>query len=103
MSEDKGLKSAYDLAMERLQKKDAAAGVERKPVTEAQKAEIAEVRNLYESRLAEVDVLFQSQMRAMVDPAEREAREQQYRRDRERLTTERDAKIERVRTAKPAT
>ena len=97
MSEDKGLKSAYDLAMERLQKKDAAAGVERKAVTEAQKAEIAEVRYIYESRLAEVDVLFQSQMRAMVDPAEREAREQQYRRDRERLTSERDAKVDRIR------
>ena len=99
MAQDTNLKSAYDLAMERLRKKDADNGIERRPVTEEQKAAIAEIRNLYESRLAEVDVLFQSQMRAMVDPAERETREEQYRRDRERLTSERDAKIDRVRSA----
>jgi len=99
MAEDKALKSSFDLAMERLRKKDADAGVERKPVTDAQKAAIAEIRNLYEARLAEVDVLFSSQLRAMVDPAEREAREDQYRRDRERLTGERDAKIDKVRSS----
>ena len=99
MADDNALKSSFDLAMERLRKKDADAGVERKPVTDAQKAAIAEIRNLYESRLAEVDVLFASQLRAMVDPGEREAREDQYRRDRERLTSERDAKVEKIRSS----
>jgi hypothetical protein len=99
MAEEKALKSSFDLAMERLRKKDADAGVERKPVTDAQKAAIAEIRNLYEARLAEVDVLFSSQLRTMVDPGEREAREDQYRRDRERLTSERDANIERIRSS----
>ena len=37
------------------------------------------------------------QLRAMVDPAEREAREDEYRRDRDRLTSERDHKIEKIR------
>jgi hypothetical protein len=99
MAEEKALKSSFDLAMERLRKKDADAGVERKPVTDAQKAAVAEIRNLYEARLAEVDVLFSSQLRAMVDPGEREAREDQYRRDRERLTSERDAKIDKARSS----
>jgi hypothetical protein len=97
MADDTGLKSSFELAMERLRKADTEAGVVRKPVTDAQKAAIAEIRNLYESRLAEVDVLFKSQLRAMVDPAEREAREDQYRRDRDRLTNERESKIEKAR------
>jgi hypothetical protein len=99
MSEDKGPKSAYELAMERLKKNDAAAGVERQPVTDAQKAAIAEIRNFYESKLAELDVLHQGRMRSAVDPGERATAEQQYRRDRERLTGERDAKIEKARRA----
>jgi hypothetical protein len=97
MTDDTAPKSAYELAMERLKKKDADAGVERKPITEAQKAAIAEIRNFYEAKLAEVELLHQGRVRAMMDPAEREPAEQEYRRDRERLTNERDSKIERAR------
>ena len=99
MADEKAMKSSYELAMERLRKSDAEAGVERRPVTEAQKTAIAEVRNFYEAKLAEVEVLHQSRLRAMVDPAEREAREDEYRRDRDRLTTERDHKIEKIRSS----
>ena len=99
MADDKALKSSYELAMERLRKTDADAGVERRPVTDAQKASIAEVRNFYEAKLAETEVLHQSRLRAMVDPGEREAREDEYRHDRERLTTERDHKIEKIRSS----
>jgi hypothetical protein len=91
------MKSAYELAMERLQKKDADAGVEHKPVTDAQKAAIAEIRNFYESKLAEVQVLHEGKLRELFEPAERDARMDEYRRDRERLTSERDAKIEKAR------
>jgi hypothetical protein len=91
------MKSAYELAMERLQKKDADAGIEHKPLTDAQKAAIAEIRSLYESKLAEVQVLHDGRLREMFDPAERDARMEEYRRDRERLTSERDAKIEKAR------
>jgi len=94
---DKELKSAFELAMERLRKSDEEAGVERRTVTDTQKAAIAEIRNFYEAKLAEVELLHQSRLRASVDPAERTAREEEYRRDRERLSTERDAKIEKAR------
>ncbi len=97
MADDKVLKSSIDLAMERLRKKDADAGIERKPVTEAQKAAIAEIRNSYEAKLAELEVLHQSQVRAIVDPDARELRDAEYRRDRERLSSARDTKIEKVR------
>jgi hypothetical protein len=94
---EKELKSAFELAMERLRKNDAEAGVERQPVTDAQKAAIAEIRNFYEAKIAELEVLHQGRLRATAEPGERAAREEEYRRDRERLSTERDAKIERAR------
>lgn len=97
MSDDKGLKSAYELAMERFKKSDADAGIERTPVTEAQKAAIAEVRNFYAAKIAELEVLHQGTMRTTADPGERAARDEEYRRDRERISSERDAKIEKAR------
>ncbi len=97
MADGKGLKSSYELAMERLRKSDEEAGVERRPVTEAQKAAIAEIRNFYEAKVAELEVLHQGRLRTTVDPGERAAREEEYRRDRERLSSEREAKIEKAR------
>jgi len=97
MADEKPLKSALELAMERLKKKDADAGIEPHSLTDAQKAAIAEVRNFYDSKLAEAEVLHQSKLRKTFDPTEHERLEQEYRRDRERLTTERDAKIKKLR------
>jgi hypothetical protein len=93
------LKSAYELAMERLRKQDAQAGVDERPLTEAQKAAIAEVRTFYEAKMAEQEVLQQSRLRRTLEPAERDAIEAEYRRDRERLAAERDAKVEKIRSA----
>ena len=97
MGDDKDLKSSYDLAMERLRKGDKEAGVEPQQVTEAQKAAIAEFRNFYEAKIAELEILHQDQLRTMEDPDELVLREEKYRRDRERLTSERDARIAKVR------
>ena len=97
MTEDKPLKSSLELAMERLAKKDADAGIENKPVTDAQKAAIAEARNFYDAKVAELEVLHQSKVNATFDPAERETLDQQYRREREHLVTERDNKVARLR------
>jgi hypothetical protein len=94
---DNSMKSSYELAMERLRKQDADEGVTVRPLTDAEKAAIAEVRNFYEAKMAEQDVLHQSSMRRSVDHAERDLLEQQFRRDRERLASERDAKVEKIR------
>lgn len=91
------LKSAFDLAMERLRKKDAEAGIEQRVVTDAERAAIAEVRSFYEAKLAEREVMHQSALGKTWEPDARAALEQDYRRDRERLISERDAKIERIR------
>ena len=71
MTDEKPLKSSLELAMERLAKKDADAGIANTPITDAQKAAIAETRNFYESKLAELEVLHQSKINGTFDPAER--------------------------------
>ena len=97
MTEDGAPKSAYELAMERLRKKDAESGAETTPLTDAQRAAIAEARNFYEAKAAEVEVLHQSALRRAADPDARALLEENYRRDRERLNADRDAKIARIR------
>ena len=97
MTDDKPMKSSFELAMERLRKNDADAGIESRPLTDAQKAAIAEVRNFYEAKIAEQQVLHQSRLKTTADPAERATLEEGYRRDRERFASERDAKIEKIR------
>jgi cell division septum initiation protein DivIVA len=97
MSDEDAPRSAYEVAMERLRKKDAESGTEVTPLTDEQRAAIAEARNFYEAKAAEREVLHQSTMRRTADPEAREGFDAQYRRDRERLASDRDAKIERIR------
>lgn len=97
MNEDDAPKSAYELAMARLKKQDADSGVEPRTLTDAERASIAEVRNFYDAKLAEREVLYQSARRSATELEALTAIEQEYRRDRERLSTERDAKIARLR------
>jgi hypothetical protein len=97
MADDTRLKSSFELAMERLRQKDAETGVTTRTLTDAEKAQIAEVRNLYEARIAEAQVMHQSRLQKMPDPAGREALENEFRVERERLTRERDRKVEKIR------
>lgn len=97
MADDKPLKSTFDLAMERLRR---VAGDTDAALTEEQKAAIAEIRSFYHAKLAEQEVLHQSRVRKAMDPAERETLEGEFRRDRERLASERDSKIEKIRRPK---
>jgi hypothetical protein len=83
--------------MERLRQTDEAEGTAPQPLTEEQKAAIAEARNFYSARLAQQEVLHRSSLARMFDPAERAALEEDYHRERERIVSERDAKIERLR------
>jgi hypothetical protein len=91
------MKSAYELAMERLRKSDAEAGIEHKPLTDAQRTAIAEIRSVYEAKLAEIQVLHEDRLRSVFDPSERDALMEGHRRDRERLTSECDAKVTKAR------
>ena len=48
------MKSAYELAMERLKKQDPASG---KKISEAQKKQLADIDSLYRSKIAENEIL----------------------------------------------
>jgi len=97
-SGERGPKSAYELAMERLRKKDEAAGVEPQVLTDQQKTAITELRSVYGARLAQADLEHQDRLRGTFDPAVHEALDVEYRRERERLTSELDTKIEKARS-----
>ena len=89
-------KSAIEVVMERLNKKDAEAGVTERPLTDEQRAEIAEARNVYDARVAERRIMHQSQIAGIFDPAELEARQEELRRDLAHYESDRDAKIRRI-------
>jgi hypothetical protein len=97
LSDDDAPKTAYELILERLKKKDRDAGVEERPLNDEQRARIAEVRKVYEARLAEREILYQSSRRQASDLEELDRLEEEYRRDRERTASERDRKIEEIR------
>jgi len=92
-------KSAVELAMARFKKQDADAGVSEKPLSDDQKNEIGEVRKTYAAKLAQEEILYKSKLAASVDFEQRQVMDDHYRRDVERLTHERDRKIEKIRTA----
>jgi hypothetical protein len=94
---DEAPKSSYELAMERLRKKDKDEGVDDRPVTPEQREAIAEARKLAEAKLAEREILHASALRGVMDPESREKLELEYRRDRDRIASDRERKIEEIR------
>ena len=95
---DEAPKSALELAMERLRKQDRDAGVIERPLSDAQKAEIADIRQVYAAKIAQEEILHRSKLSTTWEPEERAKLEEGYRRDIQRLNEERDRKIEAVRT-----
>jgi len=94
---DEAPKSAYELAMERLRKKDRDEGVSERPLSPEQREAIAEARRVAEARLAEREILYQSAVRRIADPEAAATLEEEYRRDRERIASDRDQKIAAIR------
>jgi hypothetical protein len=92
-------KSAFELAMEKLKKKDVEAGVEAQVLTEAQRAAIVEAKSVYEARVAERRIMHQSAVLSVFDPAELAERDSELRRDLDRFASERDAKIKKIRSS----
>ena len=90
-------KSSLELALERLKKKDAEAGIEQMTLTDEQRAAIAEARNLCEARIAERRIMHQSQTAAIFDPQELELKREELRRDVAHFESDRDAKIRKIR------
>jgi hypothetical protein len=93
------MKSAYELAMERLRKKDAEEGRAETPLTDEQRAAIAEARSLYASKIAEAEILHGSKMAASFDPAEQAELQEQHRRDVARIKDDEERAVAKIRAA----
>lgn len=93
------MKTAYELAMERL--KQSAPSI---PLTDEQKKELAELDSIYKAKIAERELMVQTQLdkaRAAMDLEAIEQLERQLVSDRKSLKAELEEKKEMVRQRKP--
>ena len=90
-------KSAYELAMEKLQAQDQVTGEASAELSPEQIQASSNARQDYEAKLAECKILHQSQMVSTFDPAAREELEARYRRDLSHFEADRDKKIDKIR------
>lgn len=93
-SKDKssGMKTAYELALERLER-DGIARPDAESLSPEIRKKMAEVRSRAEASLAELEILHRDRSRKANDPAALEEEKEQYRQERERLERERDRKL----------
>ena len=100
--DDAPLKSAYELAMERLRDKDREEGIEEsKPLTDAQKARIAELRQEAKAKIAELEIMRREKLAGTGGDPEKIAEiEEHFQVDRRRVESSRDEKIADVRRGK---
>lgn len=95
--ESGNMKSAYELAMERLQKSDTST---ERPLSPEQKERLAEITRVYQGRIAEREIFLQQRLAEVQGRGELEEAEkirQQMAGERARLEEEREAEKERVR------
>ena len=93
------MKSAYELAMERLAKSDPAS----KPLDAKQKARLAEIDLVYKSKLAEREIFLRQQLEQAYAAQNAEdvgKIEKQMGSERTRLEEEREAEKDKVRKGK---
>jgi hypothetical protein len=99
MPEDQPLRSAYELAMERLRRKDRDEGVEEaEPLSAAQKERIAELRREASAKLAEMEILQAKDLAtAGGDPEKIRVMEEKHRIDRARVESRLEDAVAKVR------
>lgn len=96
MSDD-APKSAIEIAMARLRQKDVEAGGGDAPLSEAQKAEIAEVRQLYAARRAQAEIMHQASLASAMDVEGLARLHEEFRRDTDRMSRELEEKVASIR------
>jgi hypothetical protein len=91
-----GMKSAYELALERMEKQ----GIERpreETFSDEAREQIAEARRKAEASLAELEILHKDRLKTIYDPTKRQEEEEEYLRDRRRIEEQKERKIEELR------
>ena len=97
MSIDDAPKTAYELAMERLRRKDREEGVVERPLTDEQKAAITEARKVYESKVAEREILHRDALRKARSQEEVAKLNNELAQDCERFARDRDRRVAAIR------
>ena len=98
MPEDKPLKSAFELAMEKLREQDRESGAQARKLTAEQRRRIAQLRQTARAKLAEIEILHRGQLAgAAGDPAALQQLEERYAIDRRRVESKLETDIARVR------
>ncbi len=93
------MKSAYELALERLAKSDPAA----RPLSAEQKARLAEIDRVYQGKTAEREIFLKQQLNTALGGQKFDEADQirkQMAGEKARLEEEREAEKERVRRGK---
>lgn len=94
------MKSAYELAMERLAKSDPSAN---QPLTAEQKTRLADIDRVYQGKTAEREIFLQKQLNdalAAGNAEEADKIRQQLANEKARLQEEREAEKDRVRSGR---
>ncbi len=92
-------KSALEIAMARLKKQDAERGEQAAPLTDEQKARIAEVRQAAQAKLAQEEILYKASIERTFDPEARAKLEAEHRIDVQRIQDDAERKVEKIRRA----
>src|SRR4026207_1652067 len=92
---------AAEVGREGLARRGGEAGAASRPLDDAQKAAIAEARQVHQSRVAEREILHQDARRKAKSHEEVAQLNEALRRDLDRLATDRDRKIAQIRGDKP--
>ena len=98
MTNDKpqGMKSAYELALERLEQQ----GIERprdEALSDAEREQVAEVKRRAEAKIAELQILHKDRLAKLGDVMQRQEEEQDFQRERQRVEDEKERKIRQIR------
>jgi hypothetical protein len=91
-----GMKSAYELALERLERQ----GIERpreETFNDEMRQKIADARRKAEAKLAELEILHNNRLKTIIDPAKRQEEDEEYVRERRRIEDERERRIAELR------
>ena len=93
----KGMKSAYELALERLE----AQGIERPSETalsDETKRSIAEARRHTEAKLAELEILHRDKLKKLDDPTQLAEQDEFYRLEKARIESDGESRVAKLRS-----
>jgi hypothetical protein len=93
MSEDEP-KTAIEIAMEKLR---ARGDFQETKLTDAQRAEIAEIRSHYKAKMAELEIKQESKMKQVATLEELESLKEALAREKNQLNKQMEEKVQKVR------